>query len=828
MTADLFNPGWYWRHNPDVAAAVEAGLIDPRTHFEIFGRYEGRAPGPGFNPDYYLARNPDIAAAVEAGLMTAYDHFLLFGIAEGRSFLAHFDAEFYAQRNPDIGAAIQQGLTTAIDHFLQFGMHEQRVLNPFFDMGAYLRANPDVSAAVAQGLMTPLDHLMRFGLLEGRDLGNGISLAQFMNDPVFVQALSVEGGNTFDALARVNAVAPFFRGFESPDGWAPAPDTPIPVDFVPLPGVKLVVPSTVVVPDGMILPDTFEPLPGPVPPEPVPPVPPVPDDGGGGGPVTVHHLYDGDSVVAQPHDQRFVIHIDATEENVIKIGEYLEHQVIDLSQVPGLQVYSDAKERQLEVRQAEYDGTKWESSPDYDGESMGIWLHGKPHLQLTDKFGETARFHVGADANSFGYETVRVNGAPVGLGLVKPGAGHIVGGSQELLIGGDGTQVLWLGAGDMAVGGSGLDAGKSPDLFVAVEHTGAGPAIIGDYKYDQYDLIVPLFLVGSGSLMAPFDLTVRASDNHLVPGQGLVSNGGTKTDLEVVYEGEGEGKGKVFLHIANIDDAAAGAVSESVAFLVDDGSFAVYNVKEGGVIDTTDDAWPGGPFGLKDLAGDLGDDDLGCGCGLSLEYLIGGDGSQTITGGAADFAVLYGGAGNDELESDADMAIYIGGEGGDTITLGDGFGWVFFGGDALENGVDQITGFSADSDEDQAGDVLDFSHFLLGITFRDVLGGSDIDSFPGLGGSSGDCVDPEEALIVVKDFGSSDPPNDPAFATAKKVVAVNLHEDVPTGGSATIWFVDASSEVTEVIKVADLSYTGTLNEFNFMSTPVEVIIGPIV
>ncbi|MFA7670254.1 MAG: hypothetical protein WCX93_12985, partial [Burkholderiaceae bacterium] len=60
----LFDPVWYLDQNPDVAAAVEAGLTTAQDHYEQFGKFEGRAPGPLFDPQAYLAANLDVAAAV--------------------------------------------------------------------------------------------------------------------------------------------------------------------------------------------------------------------------------------------------------------------------------------------------------------------------------------------------------------------------------------------------------------------------------------------------------------------------------------------------------------------------------------------------------------------------------------------------------------------------------------------------------------------------------------------------------------------------------------------------------------------------------------------
>ncbi|MBB6082307.1 hypothetical protein [Castellaniella defragrans] len=208
---------------------------------------------------------------MQAGLTTAYDHFLLYGIQEDRSPLIVFDPEYYLALNPDVAAAVGDGMN-AVQHFLQYGSGEVRALSPFIDLAAYLGANPDVAAAVDAGQTTALQHLMSYGVLEGRDLGNGIVLSIFQSDAQFVDALTV--GNYDLALARVYAIAPFLPSFQPPEGWVPAADTPIPVDFVPPEGIKLVVPPGVHVPPALLpLPDTFE--------------QDRPDDdpgGGGGGP----------------------------------------------------------------------------------------------------------------------------------------------------------------------------------------------------------------------------------------------------------------------------------------------------------------------------------------------------------------------------------------------------------------------------------------------------------------------------------------------------------------------------------------------------------------
>lgn len=229
-----------------------------------------------FNADWYLSRNPDVAAAVEAGLIAAYDHFLQFGAAEGRSPSSWFDPGFYLSQNPDVAAAVDAGLMTAAEHFLQYGQAEVRRINPFIDLAAYLDANADLAAAHADGIISPLAHLLTYGLAEGRNLGNGVSLHIFANDPAFQTAL--ERGDGHAALQRMEAVAPFLPSFQPPEGWVPSAATPIPVDFVPPSGVTLIVPPSVSIPPDTVLPPIFETPRPPAPPEPAPrpPSPPKP------------------------------------------------------------------------------------------------------------------------------------------------------------------------------------------------------------------------------------------------------------------------------------------------------------------------------------------------------------------------------------------------------------------------------------------------------------------------------------------------------------------------------------------------------------------------
>ena len=199
-----------------------------------------------------------------------------------------FNANWYLQQNPDVAAAIEQGLiSSAAQHFALFGQAEPRAINPAIDLGSYLNANPDIAEAAATGQVNALEHLLQHGVGEGRNLGNGVSLSLFTNDPSFTQALN--NGNAVQALIRVETVVPFLPTFQPPPGWAAPPNTPIPVDFVPPAGsgLSLVIPESVNVPPGVTLPPVFSPV-NPLPvPAPVPEPAPVPGAGDAGNEVSV-------------------------------------------------------------------------------------------------------------------------------------------------------------------------------------------------------------------------------------------------------------------------------------------------------------------------------------------------------------------------------------------------------------------------------------------------------------------------------------------------------------------------------------------------------------
>lgn len=79
-----FDENFYLTAYPDVADAVRRGKVSSAcSHYQKFGRYEGRFPS--FNEASYLAKNPDVAAAVRRGqYRNGYEHWRKFGRYENR------------------------------------------------------------------------------------------------------------------------------------------------------------------------------------------------------------------------------------------------------------------------------------------------------------------------------------------------------------------------------------------------------------------------------------------------------------------------------------------------------------------------------------------------------------------------------------------------------------------------------------------------------------------------------------------------------------------------------------------------------------------------
>jgi hypothetical protein len=84
---------WYLRNNPDIAQAVESGIVaNADDHYVTYGYYEHRMPYEiEVDEDWYLTQYPDVNEAVSKGLFSSgRDHYYTAGFKEGRLPHANF------------------------------------------------------------------------------------------------------------------------------------------------------------------------------------------------------------------------------------------------------------------------------------------------------------------------------------------------------------------------------------------------------------------------------------------------------------------------------------------------------------------------------------------------------------------------------------------------------------------------------------------------------------------------------------------------------------------------------------------------------------------
>lgn len=132
-----------------------------------------------FDPGYYAKMNPDLAASGLVSSEQLLNQFIQFGINENRSFSPYVDLDFYAAMNPNLAAIGLSNPKQLLDHLITYGINEKRLFSPKVDLNFYAAANPDLRTA---GLTTGeqlFDHLINYGEKEGRQfVSSGSSPSQ--------------------------------------------------------------------------------------------------------------------------------------------------------------------------------------------------------------------------------------------------------------------------------------------------------------------------------------------------------------------------------------------------------------------------------------------------------------------------------------------------------------------------------------------------------------------------------------------------------------------------------------------------------------------------
>ncbi len=131
----LFDAAYYLWANPELVPTVS--VDSAASNYLGAGAAQGRAPNSWFDATYYKNRWPDLTP-LNLDNATLFQHFNLFGVWEGRSpgpkFQA-FDGNRYLTDNPDVAAYVDAfvadflGSRTngAIAHYIIYGANEQRV-----------------------------------------------------------------------------------------------------------------------------------------------------------------------------------------------------------------------------------------------------------------------------------------------------------------------------------------------------------------------------------------------------------------------------------------------------------------------------------------------------------------------------------------------------------------------------------------------------------------------------------------------------------------------------------------------------------------------------
>jgi hypothetical protein len=193
----LFDEHYYLEMNPDVAAAVSAGIFATGyDHYVEYGQYEGRSPSPFWDEAYYLQQNPDVAAAVKAGTVTSgFMQYYLYGQYENRGGLLYFDSSYYLQNNSDVAAAVGAGtITSAYEHFVLYGQYEGRNPIPYFSTAVYEADNPSIVSEISgDPYMSAYDQFVEQGQYEGLVASNFYNEQTYLADNPDVAA-AVDAG----------------------------------------------------------------------------------------------------------------------------------------------------------------------------------------------------------------------------------------------------------------------------------------------------------------------------------------------------------------------------------------------------------------------------------------------------------------------------------------------------------------------------------------------------------------------------------------------------------------------------------------------------------
>ena len=122
-TSIYFDPDWYLRRYPEVAAEIASGLWKCALHHYLCNdRPTEFDPSERFSEAYYLQRDPGLLDVVaRRHFHNGYAHFLQFGVGERRAPTASFDLAWYAEQ-PAVRSDLEQ--RRAVDAYAHWLMSD--------------------------------------------------------------------------------------------------------------------------------------------------------------------------------------------------------------------------------------------------------------------------------------------------------------------------------------------------------------------------------------------------------------------------------------------------------------------------------------------------------------------------------------------------------------------------------------------------------------------------------------------------------------------------------------------------------------------------------
>jgi hypothetical protein len=254
----LFSESYYQAEYPAVASAVASGAFSSGfDHFNKFGKFEGRDPGPFYDDSYYLSQYPGVAQAVRTGAMSSgFDHFILYGQNQNLSPSTMFRTGYYLNNNQDVADAVSKSKDTVtgdaltpIEHFVKNGLDEGRASSKGFDVSYYLANNPDLEAAKLTNKQAA-EHFALYGVDEGRQPNQSFNVNSYLAQNPGLKSAGLTNQQAFEHM-MTNGLKEDRPGTAGTVGGfqvykAPRIPTSIPITaFFPLPNPPAPGPSSV-------------------------------------------------------------------------------------------------------------------------------------------------------------------------------------------------------------------------------------------------------------------------------------------------------------------------------------------------------------------------------------------------------------------------------------------------------------------------------------------------------------------------------------------------------------------------------------------------------